>query len=89
MNPKIVEITGFAVTCLTLVMIITNISNNVLKRLLVLQRKVILLKTIINFLLLQIIDINEFLSARMDMGSKKTTQELLREYIKEFDATDV
>lgn len=89
MNDKVIEVVAFAISCLTLVTLVSTVSNNILKRLLVLQRKIILLKTIINFLLLQISDINDFLSAKMDMGSKRTTQELLRDYIKEFDSTDV
>lgn len=89
MNDKLVEVITFGISCLTLIILVSNVSNNILKRLLVLQRKLILLKTIINFLLLQISDINDFLSAKLDMGNKKTTQELLKDYIKEFDSTDV
>jgi len=70
-------------------MTITKIADNVVSKLLIVQKKIMLNKIIINFLLVELSNINAFLSVRLDMHSRKDIQEVLKEYMRDYDSKDL
>lgn len=78
------------VTCVSLLLIVINLYQNTLRRIIIMQRRIDFLKTVITIIIeVSIEDIERYLESKQDYHKKVSTKELYAEFMANYDQKDI